>query len=55
MEKRQQYRKYENYKNIILDPQLKKNYLKKKFDSVQPDLNYYPKLISNEFYNISPN
>ena len=43
-----------NYKNIILDPQLKKNYLKKKFDSsVQPDLNYYPKLISNAEFIIS--
>ena len=43
-----------NYKNIILDPQLKKNYLKKKFDSsVQPDLNYYPKLILNAEFIIS--
>lgn len=43
-----------NYKKIILDPQLKKNYLNRKFDSsVQPNLTYYPKLISNAEFIIS--
>jgi len=42
------------YKNIILDPQLKKNYLDRKFDSsVQPNLSYYPQLISNAKFIIS--
>lgn len=42
------------YKNIIIDPQLKKNYLNKKFDSsIQPELSYYPKLISNAKFIIS--
>jgi hypothetical protein len=43
-----------NYRNIIIDPQLKKNYLDRKFDSsIQPDLSYYPKLISNAKFIIS--
>ena len=42
------------YRNIILDPQLKKNYLDRKFDSsIQPDLSYYPQLISNAKFIIS--
>jgi hypothetical protein len=42
------------YKNIILDPQLKNNYLNRKFDSsIQPNLSYYPQLISNAKFIIS--
>ncbi len=42
------------YRNIILDPQLKKNYLDRKFDSsIQPNLSYYPQLISNAKFIIS--
>jgi len=36
------------YNNIIIDPQISKNYYKAKQDlSFQPDLNYYPNLIKN--------
>ena len=39
---------FEQFKNIVIDPQLKDNYIKKRFDtSVQPDLKYYPSLIKN--------
>ena len=35
-------------KNVILDPQMKNNYLKRNIDtSFQPDLSYYPSLIKN--------
>ena len=35
-------------KNVIIDPQLKKNYLKKNFSTlVQPDIKYYSSLIKN--------
>lgn len=36
------------FKNVILDPQIKQNYLKRNIDtSFQPDLNYYPSLLKN--------
>ena len=39
---------FKKYSNIILDPQVSKNYYKKQINlSFQPDLNYYPKLIKN--------
>jgi len=42
------------YKNIILDPQLKKNYEKNiSSTSFQPDLSYYPSLIKNAEFIIS--
>jgi hypothetical protein len=42
------------YKNIILDPQLKKNYEKNiSSTSFQPDLSYYPALIKNAEFIIS--
>ena len=42
------------YKNIILDPQLKKNYLSGTLNNLlQPDLSYYPNLISNADFIIS--
>ena len=42
------------YKNIILDPQLKKNYEKNiSSTSFQPDLSYYPSLIKNAQFIIS--
>jgi len=42
------------YKNIILDPQLKKNYKKNiSSTSFQPDLSYYPSLIKNAKFIIS--
>lgn len=42
------------YKNIILDPQLKKNYEKNiSHSSFQPDLSYYPSLIKNAEFIIS--
>jgi hypothetical protein len=43
-----------NYKNILIDPQLKNNYLLRTFNnSFQPSLKYYPKLISNAEFIIS--
>ena len=46
--------KEKDFKNIIIDPQAKKNYLKKNFSSlVQPPLNYYPSLIKNAEFIIS--
>jgi hypothetical protein len=42
------------YKNIILDPQLKKNYEKNiSSTSIQPNLSYYPSLIKNAKFIIS--
>ena len=36
------------FKNLILDPQLKKNYLSKNFStSIQPNIDYYSSLIKN--------
>ena len=36
------------FKNLIIDPQIKKNYIKRNFTaSFQPELNYYPVLINN--------
>ncbi len=36
------------FQNLIIDPQIKKNYLNRKFStSFQPDLNYYNNLIQN--------
>ena len=36
------------FKNLLIDPQLEKNYKKRNFDfSFQPEINYYPSLISN--------
>ena len=44
----------QRYKNIILDPQLKKNYEKNiSSTSFQPDLSYYPSLIKNAEFIIS--
>jgi hypothetical protein len=41
----------EKHKNIIIDPQLKNAYLNKNNTyNVQPDLNYYPSLISNSLF-----
>lgn len=37
-----------NFQNLIIDPQIKKNYLRRNFAaSFQPKLDYYPSLISN--------
>lgn len=37
-----------DFKNLVIDPQLKKNYLKRNFStSFQPNLNYYSSLIKN--------
>jgi len=40
---------FSKIKNVILDPQVKKNYLKRNIgtSSFQPDLSYYPSLIKN--------
>jgi len=44
----------ENFKNIILDPQLEYFYKKKmSHTSIQPDLNYYPSLIKNSSFIIA--
>ena len=37
-----------NYKNLVIDPQLKKNYLSQNFSKIfQPNINYYSSLIKN--------
>lgn len=39
---------FKKYKNTLLDPQISKNFYKKKMDlGFQPNLNYYPNLIKN--------
>ena len=46
--------KQKYFKNIIIDPQVKENYLKKNFQSyIQPNLNYYPSLLKNAEFIIS--